>query len=80
MIKKLEVSQNRFYKSIKKNLILSCKNPELSIFAYLSNSDKFSFIKMQNILFKRNFLKLIFIYLKNTLSFFYHYEYTISQK
>ena len=77
MIKKLEVSQNRFYKSIKKNLILSCKNPELSIFTYLSNSDKFSFIKMQNILFKRNFLKLIFIYLKNTLSFFYHYDYTI---
>ena len=77
MIKKLEVNQNRFYKNIKKGLILSCKSPELNIFTYLSNSEKFSFIKMQNTIFKRNLLKLIFVYLKNTLSFFYHYEYTV---
>ena len=77
MIKKLEINQTRFYEKIKKKLIFNCKNPELNIFSYLSNSDKFSFIKMQNILGKGNSLKLIFLYLKNILSFFYYYKFTI---
>ncbi len=77
MIRKLEISQTKFYNIIKKNLILKCTNPELNIFSYLSNSEKFSFIKMQNIIFKRSLLKLTFIYLKNILSFFYHYKFNL---
>ena len=77
MKKKLEVNQNRFYKKIKKIFILKHKNPELNIFTYLSNSDKFTFNKMKNILNDKNSIKYIFQYIKNIFSFFYYYQFSI---
>ena len=77
MITRLEINQIASYIKIKKKLIFKGKNPELNIHSYLSNSDKLSFAKMQNILFNKNLTKLIFMYLKNALSFFYYYKFTI---
>ncbi len=77
MIKKLEVSQNRFYKKIKENLILKHKHSELNIFTYLSNSDKFAFNKLKNILNDKNSIKYIYQYIKNLFSFFYYYQFSI---
>ena len=77
MKKKLEVNQNRFYKKIKKIFILKHKNPELNIFTYLSNSDKFTFNKMKNIFNDKNSIKYIFQYIKNIFSFFYYYQFSI---
>jgi len=77
MIKKLEKDQEKFYKKIKKDILLNSTKSGLNIFTYLSVSEKLSFNKMKNILDKKNLIKYTFEYIKSVLSFFYYYQYSI---